>query len=527
MDQSSSLVSRQLEGLESDLPGMIKRIVAQANSQTIETTIRRLRIEETALKPRDGGTSADSYGGGEAEKTIQSLIDALETARLTQREKEERAEAAERLLGERAGRMSISQDGGSRPPRTAQPSMFPSGRQQLQAYDASIRSSKTTNSGTNSETSFSYQSTPMQSPGGLNVIAPPNGFLHPSSTHDPPAFPQSHHHFPYRDDKKPLDDANAESILFKPIDPISKTELLDPILASDGFIHDRFCFLSARPSYPSKPNTPLTILGNVTQLRLAIHARFPERKDECLARRSSYLLEAVRLADTGFFSSDSADALEQLTGVLEWQGEDADTGVLVRRAILRWRVRHLAGALEDLEKALRLAPALPVRHWLAMVLVDMRRWSEAEEAISSALARDANAPLPLSLRSIIHSQHGRTSEAYRDVELASTILASPPPNYTNEPQTSTDSKSTYSTLSNAAPSTSLPTLLDLNHLATGHAWLALAEPVRASVPLARAIELGPAGEAWTRALWGVGPFILFSSSFGFPSRAWLLLETVD
>lgn len=56
---------------------MIKRIVGQANSETIEKTIQRLRIEEDALRPPSGSTQEDGrggrgregYGGGEAEKS--------------------------------------------------------------------------------------------------------------------------------------------------------------------------------------------------------------------------------------------------------------------------------------------------------------------------------------------------------------------------------------------------------------------------------------------------------------------------
>lgn len=63
----SMQISRQIEGLEHDLPTMIKRIVAQSNAATISETINRLRVEETALKPQAG--ISDGYGGGEAEKS--------------------------------------------------------------------------------------------------------------------------------------------------------------------------------------------------------------------------------------------------------------------------------------------------------------------------------------------------------------------------------------------------------------------------------------------------------------------------
>ena len=106
-------------------------------------------------------------------------------------------------------------------------------------------------------------------------------------------------HGGWTDDKKGYIDAGeGDGISFQPVDPISKLELVDPCLASDGYIHDRWtvsCFLLSsqtckistdpslfpfrcqiitnRPEHPLRPGVPLRILGDVVQLRSAIFQR--------------------------------------------------------------------------------------------------------------------------------------------------------------------------------------------------------------------------------------------------------------
>lgn len=41
--------------------------------------------------------------------------------------------------------------------------------------------------------------------------------------------------------------------------------------------------------------------------------------------------------------TDSLDVLRRLSEVLAWQMGEEDVGILVRRALLRWRLRHLMG----------------------------------------------------------------------------------------------------------------------------------------------------------------------------------------
>lgn len=42
------------------------------------------------------------------------------------------------------------------------------------------------------------------------------------------------------------------------------------------------------------------------------------------------------------------EVLRKLSDVLAWQQGEEDTGILVRRAMVRWRLRHLRGQLRSL-----------------------------------------------------------------------------------------------------------------------------------------------------------------------------------
>ncbi|KAL7411716.1 hypothetical protein BDY24DRAFT_395805 [Mrakia frigida] len=478
-------ISRQIEGLEADLPGMIKRIVAQANSQTIAQTIQRLRVEEIALKPQAG--IPDGYGGGEAEKTIQSLIDALETARLTQQEKEERSATQQRILGGGAA------NGSSAPFPSFYP-LPPQNPPSLQTnMDSSARSHRSDNSSISYSTALLTSPNPLNSPGGGGglVGAPGMGVGLMGGAHGG-----------WTDDKKGYIEAGeGDGISFQPVDPISKLELVDPCLASDGYIHDRWTIITNRPEHPLRPGVPLRILGDVVQLRSAIFQRFPERRDEFLARRASYLVESISTCDKAFFS-DIVDVLRRLSDVIAWQEGEEDTGILVRRALIRWRLRHLKGALADLLLALKLSPTLPIQHLLALIHLEMRSFPLALSAVESALSRDGKNAVAVAIRSIIHTSFGRSTEAFRDAAAAANLVNLPPPDYDASPQTSRDSKATYTPVHNPTPSSPLPSLLDIPYLLVGYAYLALSEPVRASVFLAKAVSFGPGGEPWARALWG-------------------------
>lgn len=135
----------------------------------------------------------------------------------------------------------------------------------------------------------------------------------------------------------------------------------------------------------------------------------------------------------------------------------------------------------------------------------MRSYSLAEAALALAIARNSHDPIALSIRSIIHSSHGRGSEAYKDVEAAAQAAASPHHTGQHETlpvQTSRDSKASYTTIPKQTPSTSLPEIPDLAHLFVGFAYLCLSESVRATTILAKALALCPTGDPFTRSLWG-------------------------
>ena len=55
-----------------------------------------------------------------------------------------------------------------------------------------------------------------------------------------------------------------------PIDPVSRLELVDPVLCTDGLIHDRWSVLLTADALDSRTKQPLRIVGEVTQLKEAI-----------------------------------------------------------------------------------------------------------------------------------------------------------------------------------------------------------------------------------------------------------------
>lgn len=142
----------------------------------------------------------------------------------------------------------------------------------------------------------------------------------------------------------------------------------------------------------------------------------------------------------------------------------------------------LAGALADLTLALKLSPTLPIQQCLALIHLEMRNFPLALTAVETALARDGKDPVAVAIRSIVHTSFGRSSEAFKDVEAAAYLVNLPPPDYDSSPQTSRNSKATY-TPKNTTPGSVLPSLLDIPYLLVGFAYLALSEPVSLSSTL--------------------------------------------
>lgn len=138
-----------------------------------------------------------------------------------------------------------------------------------------------------------------------------------------------------------------------------------------------------------------------------------------------------------------------------------DSGLLVRRGILRWRIRHLNGALSDLRTALKLSPSLPIHHLLALVLLELQQMPAALEAVEHSLVRVGTDPTALALRAIIQADQGNVSEARRFLHIAS---ASANREGDGTMQTSRSSKSVYSPNANKAQDTQLPALGDIPHL---------------------------------------------------------------
>lgn len=134
---------------------------------------------------------------------IQSLLDALEALRLSQADKELRAAAEQRLLYPNGQPQALVTNGYQASPAAA-------GGRPIDNDQTSMRSFR-------SETELSYAG-----PGTGGISYAPNQSLDQVA--------KAAESWP--DDKKmPLDDGG---IYFQPVDPITKLELIDPVLADDG-----------------------------------------------------------------------------------------------------------------------------------------------------------------------------------------------------------------------------------------------------------------------------------------------------
>lgn len=112
-------------------------------------------------------------------------------------------------------------------------------------------------------------------------------------------------------------------------------------------MHDRWSIILSGKPYKH------SILGEVKQLREAIFAMWPERKEEYHLRRENFKRETLE----GCAATTGHDALPhllwQLDHVLLW--EPKSTSLLIRRGVVRYRMRELQGCLEDFTKAIDLS----------------------------------------------------------------------------------------------------------------------------------------------------------------------------
>ncbi|GAA6064768.1 hypothetical protein JCM10212_004416 [Sporobolomyces blumeae] len=142
------------------------------------------------------------------------------------------------------------------------------------------------------------------------------------------------------------------SILFVPRDPLTGENLVDPVLANDGLIHDRWSLVHPSSSPPPKnlrnPQEPLVITGEIVQLREAIFEREPEWREGFVKKRETFKRETIDLYASSSYL-DLPTLHNRLSHVLLYDPLSIST--LVRRGVVRYRMRELEGAIRDLDRA--------------------------------------------------------------------------------------------------------------------------------------------------------------------------------
>ncbi|GAA5930672.1 hypothetical protein JCM1841_004733, partial [Sporobolomyces salmonicolor] len=129
-------------------------------------------------------------------------------------------------------------------------------------------------------------------------------------------------------------------------------DLIDPVLANDGLIHDRWTLVEGSHKNMRDPAEPLLIVGGLVQLREAIFRSFPERRAQMQAQRQAYREATIRLYDSSDYTNYPA-VIKRLSHVLLF--ELTPISIRIRRGIARYRLRELAAALEDLDNAVELS----------------------------------------------------------------------------------------------------------------------------------------------------------------------------
>lgn len=168
-------------------------------------------------------------------------------------------------------------------------------------------------------------------------------------------------------------------------------------------------------------------LGDVLQLRDAIHQAHPSRRDEFYAKRSAYRRNAVEQC-TNPDKAAMKDCLSRLGYILQWKPEDVE--ILIRRSILFYRLRQVAKALEDLDKAVQLStemslvdhPNLDALRYRSLVLNEIKDTQACSADIAAVMQQTKTDPLALSLRASIRAGESDLEGARADMEAVQKAL---------------------------------------------------------------------------------------------------------
>lgn len=241
--------------------------------------------------------------------------------------------------------------------------------------------------------------------------------------------------------------SETPAIGFLPIDAKTKKPLIDPILCADGSIRDRFEVISqaealllkkssssSESAFPAlkerkRKEKALQIVGDILTFRLAIWASFPDRQAECESRRQAFKSHALNLCGPEGHSQP-ARAIFALSHVLAYEPEETSAHLLVRRALLHYRLRNLEHAEQDLGRAMEVSArgsrrnvdpdARRYRAWIRFVCNNKEgAWADLQEMLYRA--RD---PLCIALKGNITAGDGAVDEAKDCIDQVASAMLS-------------------------------------------------------------------------------------------------------
>ncbi|BGO97134.1 tetratricopeptide repeat containing protein [Rhodotorula toruloides] len=381
-------IQTTLEGLPTNLSDVCRTSTKEA----IHEAISELKQEAYAAV---GGSDGRDRGfrNGEAEKIISQLVDQLA--------EQERIKEDEELLFE-AGYAPIEPTKPSPVPYT--PASSSASRRSSQYIPASVPS--------DFDNPFEPSSSRASS---ISSRRPYSSSLRSSTLVESDSESRAK-------GKEPLYEVPTNSVLLSARDASTGADLIDPVLASDGRIYDRWTLVES--STISDPS--LRIVGDVVQLRDVLLSSFPDRQAVFEQRRRDFERKTLDL----YFSASYDDLprlADQLSHVLLFNSTSA--WMRVRRGLVYYRLRFLQEALVDLNEGVKRAEesgearvdALRAR---ALVLEELHDTDAALRDVEAVLSTEPNDVLCLSLRASIHGNAGNTAAAQADLAATNAAIRS-------------------------------------------------------------------------------------------------------
>ncbi|KAM0792683.1 hypothetical protein ACM66B_002463 [Microbotryomycetes sp. NB124-2] len=211
-------------------------------------------------------------------------------------------------------------------------------------------------------------------------------------------------------------------------DPIDQRDMIDPVLASDGMIYDRWSLIEKSDKF-SEAEESLVIIGDVVQLREAIYVEFPERRSEANDKRQRYREETLEMYARSSLAQ-RPELVNRLSHCVLF--EPTSQMLRIRRAIVMYRSRDFEAAFKDLEHVLRSThdggggsqvelEALRIR---ALVNYEMNHPKSALLDCSRLLSQSPNDVLVLSLRSCLRTAQGDLRGAQLDLAHGNRVVSS-------------------------------------------------------------------------------------------------------